>query len=76
VRGQIGVATLQLCATNPPLSQRERGDKRLPRPLGEGWGGPSPKGRGETRDSLALWERAGVRVTNLDILSIGEGWMV
>jgi len=44
---------------------------------------PSPKGRGETRDSLALWERAGVRetrdslalweragvrVTNLDIL--------
>ena len=22
----------------PPLSQWERGDKRLPRPLGEGWG--------------------------------------
>jgi len=23
---------------------------------------PSPKGRGETKDSLSLWERAGVRV--------------
>jgi len=33
---------------------------------------PSPKGRGETRDSLALWERAGVRVTNLEILSIAD----
>jgi len=30
------------------------------------------KGRGETRDSLALWERAGVRVTNLEILSIAS----
>jgi len=31
---------------------------------------PSPFGRGETRDSLALWERAGVRGTNLEILII------
>jgi len=38
----------------PPLSHRARGDKILPR--------PSPTGRGETRYSLALWERAGVRV--------------
>jgi len=50
--------------TPPPLSQRERGDKRLPR--------PSPKGREETRDSLALWERAGVRGTNLEILKLGK----
>jgi len=50
---------------------------------------PSPTGRGETRYSLALWERAGVRVTNLEILTplshwergdkrlprpLGEGW--
>jgi len=33
---------------------------------------PSPKGRGETRYSLALWERAGVRGLNLDILSISR----
>jgi len=44
----------------PPLSQRARGRQET----------PSPFGRGETRDSLALWERAGVRVTNLDILRI------
>jgi len=55
--------------TRDSLSQRERSDKRLPLPKGEGrQETPSPFGRGETRDSLALWERAGVRVTNLEIL--------
>jgi len=29
---------------------------------------PSPTRRGETNDSLALWERAGVRGLNLEIL--------
>jgi len=29
---------------------------------------PSPTGRGETRYSLALWERVGVRGLNLEIL--------
>jgi len=31
---------------------------------------PSPSGRRETKYSLALWERAGVRVLNLEILII------
>jgi len=42
---------------------RARGDKKLPLLEGEGrQKTPSPCGRGETKNSLSLWERVGVRV--------------
>jgi len=35
---QTRISISRFVPSPPPLSQRERGDKRLPRPLGEGRG--------------------------------------